>query len=852
MLTDTAERWNASVRGLSRKLALAAACISILALAGHVAGIGGLTSVVVGWESLSIATAVAFLLLSLVLMRVISGWLCTALLIVAALLSGLVIGSNVLAGQDLISPFMATLLVHLGVGPGIGPLRMSNATAAAVLLIVTALFPGPAWPPSRLRNGAAGGALVIGLLAVVGFAYGPAEMQVLTPLRSMSLNSAISVLALATATILSDPTHGWAQVIATPNRSGQVTRRQLLYALLPAVLGLVLVRAMQSNHLPAGAAMALFVVLTIVPLLWLVLADGRTLSALDAERADRLRLVQRHGEDLQHRLDMQAEALSRSNAKLLAVAEAASERSEIRYRQLFDSIEAGFCVIELRFSDDDTPVDYRFVEINDAFERQTGLVDAAGKWVRDLLPEHERHWFDIYGQVARTGEPIRFENPANDLGDRWFDVYAFRIQSSEDLVGVLFNDISHRRTMEIALKAMNETLEQRVEAAIAERETAQEALRQSQKMEAIGQLTGGVAHDFNNLLTPIIGSLDLLTRRSGLGPREMRLIGAALQAAERAKVLVQRLLAFARRQPLQPGPVDLGALVAGMGELVASTSGPKIRVGVQVAPGVGTAIGDANQLEMAILNLCVNARDAMPDGGRLDLSVEPSGRPAEQPDLPEGAYVRLTVADDGTGMDADTIQRSIEPFFSTKGIGKGTGLGLSMVHGLAMQLGGALTIQSQPGLGTRISLYLRESGLAAVAAPAGMPATESAVGHILLIDDQEFVRATTADLLHEMGYTTAECDSAMAAELRLGRGERFDLVVTDHLMPGLSGAELAARLARDRPELPVLVISGYADTDELSSGLQVLRKPFREEELAAAIAVARRRVFPVGATAAPL
>jgi signal transduction histidine kinase len=264
-------------------------------------------------------------------------------------------------------------------------------------------------------------------------------------------------------------------------------------------------------------------------------------------------------------------------------------------------------------------------------------------------------------------------------------------------------------------KLGEEILERRVAEAVAEREDAQEQLRQSQKLEAMGSLTGGVAHDFNNLLTPILAVLDRL-QRQGLGTeRERRLIDGAAQSAERAKTLVQRLLAFARRQPLQPGPVDVGRLVTGMVELIASTTGPRIDVRVELAPNLPSARADANQLEMALLNLAVNARDAMPDGGRLTIAAtrEPVQDRRHPAKLRPGLYVRLSVTDTGTGMDEATRARAIEPFFSTKGVGKGTGLGLSMVHGLAAQLGGGLTITSRPGRGTTVELWLPVSAVEA-------------------------------------------------------------------------------------------------------------------------------------------
>jgi PAS domain S-box-containing protein len=372
------------------------------------------------------------------------------------------------------------------------------------------------------------------------------------------------------------------------------------------------------------------------------------------------------------------------------------------------------------------------------------------------------------------------------------------------------------------------------------RERAQEeALRQSQKMEAMGQLTGGVAHDFNNLLTPIVGALDMLQRKGVGGEREQRLIAGAAQSADRAKTLVQRLLAFARRQPLQPVAVDLGKLVAGMGDLVASTTGPQINVVVDVTRDLPPAKADPNQLEMAVLNLAVNARDAMPAGGTLRISVEEAtvGR-QHRSKLKPGRYLRLSVADTGTGMDQATLTRAVEPFFSTKGVGKGTGLGLSMVHGLATQLGGALTIHSAPGMGTNVEFWLPQGEASdeaeAAVEPEGVAPSRRAT--VLLVDDEDLVRLSTADMLIELGHDVIEAGSAEEALRLLNRGLTPDVVVTDHLMPGMSGTELARQVQSERPGIKVLIVSGYAETISIEPDLPRLTKPFRTAELAASLA----------------
>ncbi|HEX8401889.1 MAG TPA: PAS domain S-box protein [Allosphingosinicella sp.] len=375
--------------------------------------------------------------------------------------------------------------------------------------------------------------------------------------------------------------------------------------------------------------------------------------------------------------------------------------------------------------------------------------------------------------------------------------------------------------------------------AAAELERAQEALRQSQKMEAMGQLTGGVAHDFNNLLTPIVGSLDMLQRRGVGGEREQRLIAGAAQSADRAKMLVQRLLAFARRQPLQPVPVDVGKLVQGMAELLGSTTGPQIKLVVECQDHLPPAKADPNQLEMALLNLGVNARDAMPDGGTVRISATAEQVDAEHPArLRAGRYIRLSVADTGVGMDEEVLARAIEPFFSTKGIGKGTGLGLSMVHGLASQLGGALTIQSKPGLGTNIELWLPST-----AAPAELADPDARAvlamprrGIALLVDDEELVRMSTADMLGDLGYEVTEANCAEDALRLLSAGLSPDLLVTDHMMPGMNGTDLARQVRSERPGMQVLIVSGYAETGGIAPDLPRLTKPFRNADLAASLA----------------
>lgn len=368
------------------------------------------------------------------------------------------------------------------------------------------------------------------------------------------------------------------------------------------------------------------------------------------------------------------------------------------------------------------------------------------------------------------------------------------------------------------------------------RKRAEEQLRQAQKMEAVGQLTGGVAHDFNNLLTPVIGSLDLLRRKLADDPRSVRLLEGAAHAADRAATLVQRLLAFARRQELRPEPTDVALLVDNLMALLERSVGPGVRVEVAASADAPPAMVDANQLELALLNLAVNARDAMPGGGRLrielDRAVSETGAP----------MVRLAVVDEGVGMDEATLARAVEPFFSTKRLGEGTGLGLSMVHGLAAQSGGRLELHSRPGEGVRAELWLPAAEAPAVEARAEAPAagTNGAPLSVMLVDDEDLVRAVTAEMLAELGCQVTQARNAEEALARFRSGAIADAVVTDFLMPGMRGSELAAAVRAERPDLPVLVITGYADKAGEIDAYDRLNKPFRKADLEAWIVRARR------------
>ena len=390
--------------------------------------------------------------------------------------------------------------------------------------------------------------------------------------------------------------------------------------------------------------------------------------------------------------------------------------------------------------------------------------------------------------------------------------------------------------------------------AVEGREQAEHALRQSQKMEAIGQLTGGVAHDFNNLLQAIGINLHVIDSRSDderiSGPARL-----ALQAVERGATLTQHLLAFSRRQQLRPIPVDVAGLVERVSRLLGRTLGQSVRIEVEVAPGLWPAMIDPTQLEMALLNLALNARDAMPGGGLLWITATNRTVAADaMPNLSAGDYVMLRVCDTGTGMPAEVAARAFEPFFTTKEVGRGTGLGLSMVHGLATQSGGGVELDSRPGRGTTVTLYLPRALTEPAAAPAGGmgPVDAGATGiaggevgagggcAVLLVDDEELVRTATAEYLVQAGFSVREAADAAAALALLDHGFRPDVIVTDHMMPGMTGLDMARALRARQDATPILMVTGYAEVLTTTAAAQevaltVLSKPVEPSRLARSI-----------------
>jgi signal transduction histidine kinase/ActR/RegA family two-component response regulator len=419
-----------------------------------------------------------------------------------------------------------------------------------------------------------------------------------------------------------------------------------------------------------------------------------------------------------------------------------------------------------------------------------------------------------------------------------------------------FNAELERRVAERTseLQRFNELLELRIKERTRERETALAQLFEAQKLDTIGRLTGGVAHDFNNLLMAVLGSLSLLEKRLPEDSRSHRLLQNAVQGAQRGAALTQRLLAFSRRQELKPEPVDVPQLVSGMKELLERALGHGVELQTQFSSGLPAALVDANQLELALLNVALNARDAMPTGGTLTISATEDAQTSNAADAPlePGDYVRIVIADTGIGMDEVTLAKATEPFFTTKGPGKGTGLGLSMVHGLAAQSGGRLCIHSKPNAGTMLELWLPMAKAPAVAAAVEVQplGTTPYVGacRVLIVDDDHLVMTGISAMIEDLGHTPIEAHSAAEALGKLADGIDVDVIITDHAMPAMTGLQFARRVQESYPGLPIILATGYAELpgDPSSLGILRLAKPCSQYEIATAIQSAlgaRRRVY---------
>ena len=526
-------------------------------------------------------------------------------------------------------------------------------------------------------------------------------------------------------------------------------------------------------------------------------------------------------------------------------AEMCLEAERGRLRQMFDQAPGGIAMLE--------GPDHVFVLANAAFLRIIGLTagEAIGRRVIDVLPEVKQQGFiDLLDGVFESNQPYLGRSvPAELSGTEFILDFLYQPVAAADgtVTGVFVQveDVTEHKRAEASLLALNTTLEQRVADAVTKRIAAEDALRHAQKMEAIGNLTGGVAHDFNNLLQVVSGNLQLLARSIGDDPRAAQRMQNALASVRHGADLARKLLAFGRRQPLDPKALNAGGLIEEMGGLLRRTIGAGTDITVRVQPDLWTCFVDPVQLETALLNLAINARDAIGETGRLDFEAanlrvpSPSNRPGVQP----GEYVAVTVRDTGAGIPPDVLGRVFDPFFTTKSAGNGTGLGLSMVYGFVRQSGGHVEIESTPGEGTGVLLLLprthrsedprdRTADRDAEAVPEGQRET------ILVVEDDDRVRETVADLLQDLGYRVLEARDATRALAILDTPAEIDLLFTDVVMPGPVRSPELAHLARGRrPGLAVLFTSGYAEDvivhdGRLDAGVALLSKPYSREVLA--------------------
>ena len=458
---------------------------------------------------------------------------------------------------------------------------------------------------------------------------------------------------------------------------------------------------------------------------------------------------------------------------------------------------------------------------------EAGAVDFIQKPIEtDVLRGKANVFFDL----NRQRRQIQAQRDALEAGAR----------ALADAAGQLETQV-RERTAEL------EDALERLKAETAERERAEASLRQSQKMEAVGQLTGGIAHDFNNMLTGVIGSLDFMRRRLAAGKfKDLdRYLDTASASAARAASLTQRLLAFSRRQSLDPMPADINELIVSMADLMDRAVNERIDLKLVLAPDLPAGVVDTHQLENAILNLVLNARDAMPEGGALTVETSTvdldEAQAAARPGLSPGRYLVIAVSDTGVGMSPELIEKVFDPFFTTKPLGQGTGLGLSMVYGFARQSGGAAAIHSQVGVGTSVKLFLpttdaRPAPMTAVAASAPRGRGE----RVLVIEDDPAVRMLVREVLEELHYQAVEFADPLAAAPYLASDERIDLMISDVGLPGMSGRELAETARASRPDLPILFITGYAENAAIRAGflganMAMVSKPFSFEDLAAKV-----------------
>ena len=920
------------VSRLARAVALVVLLGAGFVLGGYVLHVGTIIFLHDGLQGVSPLTAFAAMLLAAaVYVRDVHR--ATEILACLAIALGvLVLIAYASTGGDAASGFVSQRAFHLD------SMQSGSTSIATALCFVVLGVAIVARERPSISDPCGAIALVLAGFALLGYAYGVRDLYDMSLFRTMALHTALAIFALSVAVLAMNPTTGWAAVVAAPTPIGLATRRLLAFTLLPPIAAWILLRATDAHRMGPGAAMAFLVVITVVPLSFLIVKNGAAAAALDWERkatAD----VQRAG-DLELRAIADAlpvliafvdsdytyrfanktykdwfgvpahRVIGRRVSELIDAGDFEDRRAhmeralagrearfelpwphrdgrereaEIRYipRASIDGEIDGFHIFvtditdrkrlervltdraasleeeverrtrDLRVSDAKASLYFKssveylflvrvdasggvfFADVNPAAERVFGRAadQIVGRVVRDVMPADSARDIELYAtRCSETGETQTYQarRRYDDLTDVVIDALVSPLERYEGGGGLIFfsgRDITKQLAIE-------------------------EQLRQSHKMEAVGQLTGGLAHDFNNLLAGVSGSLEMMQvrLRQGRIPDVDRYLSAAQGASARAAALTHRLLAFSRRQTLDPKPTNVSRLVSGMEDLVRRTVGPSIAFEVVGTAGLWSVLVDPPLLENALLNLCINARDAMPDGGRITIETHNKWldeRAGRERDMTPGQYVSLCVSDTGTGMAPDVVAKAFDPFFTTKPIGEGTGLGLSMIYGFARQSGGQVRIYSEVGEGTNVCIYLPrhytdESEADTIIGVEQHPRAEEGET-VLIVDDEPTVRMLVTDILQDLGYTAIEAGDSLAGLRILQSNVRIDLLVTDVGLPGgMNGRQMADAARVHRPDLKILFITGYAENAVLNNGhlkpgMQVLTKPFVMETLASRI-----------------
>ena len=710
---------------------------------------------------------------------------------------------------------------HASRAAGLSPGRMSDATATCLSLLGLALLVARSRVrrPRVLSEALSALVMAIAFLVVLGYLFGVASLYGVWFFSTVAIHTALLLLGLALGTAMLHPEEGWLAEVLAPTAGGSMARALLLAAIpLPVLLAYVRLQGQKLELYGTEFGLGIMVFFTVALLTAAILWNARRLNRADVERLSTMEGLRALNASLQAARREAEESLAR-----LLAAQADLEKSERMFRELAESIEEAFWVTR----QGPRPFDY----ISPAFERIWGrtreeLTGTKGLWANSIHPEDRQRVLRSIQEKEEVGgyeETYRIVRPDGSV--RWVRDRAFPVRDASGKILRIFGvaeDVTERRRLE-------------------------EQFLQSQKMEAVGRLAAGVAHDFNNLLTVILGYSDMArTELPGDVPASGYL-REVVEASHRAGALTKQLLTFGRKSAYLPVSVDLNSAVHAALTMLKRLAGPEVEFVVDLDPGMGTVQADPGQVDQVLLNLVVNAKHAMPTGGKItiesrEVTLEAESAPAFHR-LPPGRYARIRVTDTGSGMTEEVRSHVFEPFFTTKAKGEGTGLGLATVFGIAKQAGGEVRVYSEPGQGATFVLYFpveRDKGARAAAAPPE-PAHAERTLRVLVVDDERAVREFVAGALAADGHVVVPAANAEEAEAAWkAAAASFDLIVTDIGLPRMSGISLAQRLGKEGASTPVLFISGYSEVTasgalSIPEGAHYLAKPFASAELRKAI-----------------